>query len=124
MFYIYPMNVIMFWFVLENNFELCKQDKTYYEPFFIFGSTVKEDLVPKVYPILQRYTHVKKQNLLLCLEFTTLAEYLWLLRVVCESLHKGDTNVLLYLAAAVADFYIPADQMVRVYNFMYSDFQQ
>lgn len=79
---------------------------------FLFYSTVKSELVPKVRSILNRYSQVKKNNLLLNLEFTTLSEYLWLLRIVCESLQPGGARVLLYLAAAVADFYIPADQMV------------
>lgn len=73
--------------------------------------SVKSELVPKVRSILDRYSQVKKNNLLLNLEFTTLSEYLWLLRIVCESLQPGGARVLLYLAAAVADFYIPADQM-------------
>ncbi|XP_026681559.1 phosphopantothenate--cysteine ligase isoform X1 [Diaphorina citri] len=74
--------------------------------------SVKPEVVPKLRPILDRYARVKRDSLLLSVEFTTLAEYLWLLRTVCESLQDEGNRVLLYLAAAVADFYIPADQMV------------
>ncbi|XP_026681560.1 phosphopantothenate--cysteine ligase isoform X2 [Diaphorina citri] len=73
--------------------------------------SVKPEVVPKLRPILDRYARVKRDSLLLSVEFTTLAEYLWLLRTVCESLQDEGNRVLLYLAAAVADFYIPADQM-------------
>ena len=50
---------------------------------------------------------------LLELPFTTLFEYLWLLRTICErfgSIGLG-SKAMLYLAAAVSDFYIPKDQV-------------
>ena len=43
--------------------------------------------------------------------FTSLADYLWMLRVICERLGNIGPRVLLYLAAAVSDFYIPASEM-------------
>jgi hypothetical protein len=43
-----------------------------------------------------------------------LFEYLWLLRTVCERLGKNGigSRAMLYLAAAVSDFYIPKDQVL------------
>ena len=50
---------------------------------------------------------------LLEVPFTTLFEYLWMLRTICERLGGNglDRQVMLYLAAAVSDFYIPKDQV-------------
>ena len=43
--------------------------------------------------------------------FTSLVDYLWMLRVLCEKLSNMGPRVMLYLAAAVSDFYIPASEM-------------
>ena len=43
--------------------------------------------------------------------FTTLSDYLWLLRACCEALAPLGEHAMLYLAAAVSDFYIPASSM-------------
>ncbi len=43
--------------------------------------------------------------------FTSLSDYLWLLRAVCQLLAPFGSRAMLYLAAAVADFYIPAGKM-------------
>jgi len=54
------------------------------------------------------------EDKLLEISFTTLADYLWLLRTVCEEqLAKQGKEALLYLAAAVADFYVPAGSMAE-----------
>jgi len=44
--------------------------------------------------------------------FTTVSDYFWLLRAACECLSQFGPKALLYLAAAVSDFYVPANQMV------------
>lgn len=49
---------------------------------------------------------------LLIIEFSTLSDYLFLLRGVAESLAPHGPTVMLYLAAAVSDFYIPPEDMV------------
>jgi phosphopantothenate-cysteine ligase len=54
---------------------------------------------------------VRNQNLLLEVPYTTLADYLWLLRASCETLAPFGSRAMLYLAAAVSDFYIPASSM-------------
>lgn len=45
------------------------------------------------------------------LTFTTLSEYLWLLRSACRALACLGNKAILYLAAAVSDFYIPSNEM-------------
>ena len=49
-------------------------------------------------------------NLHLC-DFTSVADYLSLLRVACSFLKPFGRRAVLYLAAAVSDFYIPADDL-------------
>lgn len=46
------------------------------------------------------------------IEFNTLSDYLFLLRGVAESLAPHGPTVMLYLAAAVSDFYIPPQDLV------------
>jgi phosphopantothenate-cysteine ligase len=73
---------------------------------------VKNEFVNLVLPILTRYKAAKDGCHLLCISFTSLIEYLWLLRAACECLAPFGSRVVLYLAAAVSDFYIPSNQMV------------
>ena len=43
--------------------------------------------------------------------FHSLADYLWLLRAAAQEMHMLGPSAILYLAAAVSDFYIPVSQM-------------
>ncbi|CAL7934750.1 unnamed protein product [Xylocopa violacea] len=61
--------------------------------------------------ILHKYKEVLNQDKLLQLTFTTLSEYLWLLRSACQALACLRNNAILYLAAAVSDFYIPSNEL-------------
>uniref|UniRef100_A0A6A7FZ20 Phosphopantothenate--cysteine ligase n=1 Tax=Hirondellea gigas TaxID=1518452 RepID=A0A6A7FZ20_9CRUS len=67
----------------------------------------------KLRPVLQLYRTVVRQERLLSLPFTSLSSYLWLLRNVTQALqqHHSSKPALLYLAAAVADFYIPYEEL-------------
>jgi phosphopantothenate-cysteine ligase len=73
---------------------------------------VKEDKSAKLASVLKRYREV--QGRLLLVPFTSLGDYLHLLRAACSVLRPLSGNAMLYLAAAVSDFYIPADRMVSV----------
>lgn len=73
---------------------------------------VREEDVPKVLPTLEAYG--KSAGQLLLVPFTTLVDYLYLLRASSQSLSLFKRRALLYLAAAVSDFYIPAEQMVTL----------
>ena len=53
------------------------------------------------------------------IEFSTLSDYLFHLRGVAESLAPHGPTVMLYLAAAVSDFYIPPQDMVGHENLQF-----
>ncbi|KAK3602682.1 hypothetical protein CHS0354_017884 [Potamilus streckersoni] len=72
---------------------------------------VKSDYCPQVLNVLKTYQDVKKKRQLLMLEFNTLGEYLYLLKACSIALSPLGNRALLYLAAAVSDFYIPKDKM-------------
>ncbi|XP_026330303.1 phosphopantothenate--cysteine ligase [Hyposmocoma kahamanoa] len=73
--------------------------------------TVKPDSVDVLAPILLRYKAAHAAGAILYVSFTTVSEYLWLLRAACECLANLGARACLYLAAAVSDFYIPKDRV-------------
>ncbi|OVA06619.1 DNA/pantothenate metabolism flavoprotein [Macleaya cordata] len=54
-----------------------------------------------------------EQGLLLKLPFTTIFEYLQILRMVATSMKSLGSRGMFYLAAAVSDFYVPWESMVE-----------
>lgn len=84
--------------ILYINFYIFKQN--YYR--LIKGSKFQQ-----VRPIWHNYQRVKNEGRILWLTFTTLSDYLWLLRAATQCLQQRAPKALLYLAAAVSDFYIP-----------------
>ncbi|XP_074600436.1 phosphopantothenoylcysteine synthetase isoform X2 [Brevipalpus obovatus] len=64
------------------------------------------DLSRKLSSIVRKYT-AHKENLLM-VNFTTLSEYLFYLREIASALRPLRSRAVLYLAAAVSDFYIPS----------------
>lgn len=62
---------------------------------------------------LRQYNEAKRQNKLLILSFVTITEYLWELREVAKLMKPLGPRALFYLAAAVSDFFVPADRMVE-----------
>lgn len=66
----------------------------------------------KLATILHKYKEAQNQDKLLQLTFTTVSEYLWLLRSACQTLTCLKNKAILYLAAAVSDFYIPSNELV------------
>ncbi|XP_078037964.1 phosphopantothenoylcysteine synthetase [Augochlora pura] len=65
----------------------------------------------KLASILQKYEKALNEKKLLQLTFTTLSEYLWLLKSTCQALACLKNKAILYLAAAVSDFYIPSNEL-------------
>ncbi|KAK3670706.1 Phosphopantothenate--cysteine ligase cab2 [Recurvomyces mirabilis] len=63
--------------------------------------------------VLSRYRQAKKENTLLLLPFVTVNEYLWLLRGLAMQMQPLGAKGLFYLAAAVSDFFVPAERMVE-----------
>lgn len=63
--------------------------------------------------VLRKYRYAKEHNRLLLLPYTTIAEYLFELRMLAKTMHPLGSRALFYLAAAVSDFFIPRDRMVE-----------
>ncbi|XP_053509309.1 phosphopantothenate--cysteine ligase isoform X2 [Ictalurus furcatus] len=73
--------------------------------------TVDQTKLPNITEVLKRYQAVKSAGLLLPVEFSTLSEYLHLLKAAAQALSSIGSKAMFYLAAAVSDFYIPASEM-------------
>lgn len=67
----------------------------------------------KMLRVLRKYNNAKQRNLLLMLPFTTITDYLHELRAVAQLMRPLGPNGLLYLAAAVSDFFVPEDRMAE-----------
>ncbi|NWH74476.1 PPCS ligase, partial [Piaya cayana] len=67
--------------------------------------------LPALLPALRDYRRATEDGALLAIEFTSLTEYLALLRAAARALAPFGSSVMFYLAAAVSDFYIPASEM-------------
>lgn len=65
-------------------------------------------------PILAKYKAAQDGKQILYVSFTSVVDYMWLLRAGCECLAAFEKRSVLYLAAAVSDFYIPSDKMVGI----------
>ncbi|KAM9814270.1 phosphopantothenate--cysteine ligase [Neosynchiropus ocellatus] len=72
---------------------------------------VNQQVLPNIGQVLKRYQEVKEARLLLPVEFSTLSEYLHLLKAAAQALNNIGSSAMFYLAAAVSDFYIPASEM-------------
>jgi len=78
------------------------------------GAVVVENQYQKqMAGVLGRYLKAKHEKTLLPLAFTTVNEYLWLLRELAIQMQPLGANAVFYLAAAVSDFFVPAERMVE-----------
>lgn len=66
--------------------------------------------------MLANYKAAQETGKILYVTFTTVSDYFWLLRAACECLGPLGPKALLYLAAAVSDFYIPSSELVSVFK--------
>jgi phosphopantothenate-cysteine ligase len=80
--------------------------------------TVTPSKYDELLEVLTAYKSVQQAGLLHTLTFVTVDEYLWLLRAVSQELSVLGRSALYYLAAAVSDFYLPRQKMVRLYYFL------
>jgi phosphopantothenate---cysteine ligase (ATP) len=64
--------------------------------------------------VLSQYKRVQREGTLHTLTFVTVNDYLWLLRAVSQVLGRGRRRALYYLAAAVSDFFLPRQKLVRL----------
>lgn len=67
--------------------------------------TFKSDFSEKLLPIYKKYKKSHDLNLLLLIEFVTVTNYLEILKLTCVKLNQIKQNALIYLAAAVSDFF-------------------
>ncbi|KAI1876065.1 uncharacterized protein JN550_001561 [Neoarthrinium moseri] len=65
----------------------------------------------KMIRVLRKYNSAKKNRMLLMIPFTTITDYLHELRGIAQLMRPLGPDGLLYLAAAVSDFFVPADRM-------------
>lgn len=72
-----------------------------------------EEYREKMLKVLRQYNSAKQKNLLLTLPFTTINDYLFVLRAIAQLMRPLGPNGLLYLAAAVSDFFVPPERMVE-----------
>jgi phosphopantothenate-cysteine ligase len=78
------------------------------------GSVVaNEEYREKMLKVLRQYNSAKEKNLLLTLPFTTINDYLFVLREIAQLMRPLGPSGLLYLAAAVSDFFVPPERMVE-----------
>ncbi|GAB7359545.1 hypothetical protein MBLNU230_g6733t1 [Neophaeotheca triangularis] len=63
--------------------------------------------------VLEKYKRARADDTLLLLPFTTVNEYLWSLREMAMLMQPLGANGVFYLAAAVSDFFVPAERMVE-----------
>ncbi|KAI9640481.1 Phosphopantothenate--cysteine ligase cab2 [Ciborinia camelliae] len=76
------------------------------------GSVVaNEEYREKMLKVLRQYHAAKSKNLLLTLPFTTITDYLFILRAIAQLMRPLGPRGLLYLAAAVSDFFVPPERM-------------
>jgi phosphopantothenate-cysteine ligase len=69
----------------------------------------REDLLD----VLGMYKDVHNRGALHTLTFVTVDDYLWLLRAVSQEMSILGRRAMFYLAAAVSDFFLPRQRMVR-----------
>ena len=74
---------------------------------------VNNEYQQKMADVLEKYMKAKKENTLLILPFVTVNDYLWYLRELAILMQPLGPTGLFYLAAAVSDFFVPADKMVE-----------
>ncbi|KAK7757639.1 Phosphopantothenate--cysteine ligase cab2 [Diatrype stigma] len=67
----------------------------------------------KMLRVLRKYSAAKRQNTLLMLPFVTITDYLHELRAVAQLMRPLGPDGLLYLAAAVSDFFVPSERMAE-----------
>ena len=78
------------------------------------GSVVaNEEYREKMLMVLRQYNSAKSKHRLLMLSFTTINDYLFVLRSVAQLMRPLGPSGLLYLAAAVSDFFVPPERMAE-----------
>lgn len=72
---------------------------------------VREGEGNRILQVLRQYQSAKDRNMLLMLPFVTIGDYLHELRAISQLMAPLGPRGLLYLAAAVSDFFVPPERM-------------
>ncbi|KAG6020102.1 hypothetical protein E4U41_002972 [Claviceps citrina] len=72
-----------------------------------------DDAASKVRHVLRKYRRAKDANMLLMIPFVTIGDYLHELRALSRLMGPLGRRGLLYLAAAVSDFFVPPERMAE-----------
>jgi phosphopantothenate---cysteine ligase (ATP) len=91
--------------------DLLQEDPQSYSP---AGVSVEESQAYHLLPVLRAYNHARTGGTLLQLPFTTVTEYLFMLREMAIAMKPLGRGGLYYLAAAVSDFFIPETRTVSI----------
>jgi phosphopantothenate---cysteine ligase (ATP) len=75
--------------------------------------TITTDARAHLLSVLASYQATQREEMLLTLTFVTINDYLWLLRAVSKEMAILGRGAMYYLAAAVSDFFVPAQKLVR-----------
>ena len=65
----------------------------------------------KMLQVLRKYHSARDNNMLLAIPFVSISDYLHELRSIAQLMKPLGPKALLYLAAAVSDFFVPPDRM-------------
>lgn len=79
---------------------------------------VDQTQIPHLSSVLTAYESVKEKGTLLCVEFVTLCDYLHYLKVAAQAIQPLGRSAMIFLAAAVADFYVPGYALVSIAMWM------
>ncbi|KAL8980169.1 MAG: hypothetical protein Q9177_005954 [Variospora cf. flavescens] len=74
---------------------------------------VNAEYQEKMRQVSRKYKAAKRSNTLLLLPFTTVTDYLWLLKEIAVLMRPLGSHALFYLASAVSDFFVPRDRMAE-----------
>ena len=74
---------------------------------------VNAEYQEKMRQVWRKYVTAKEGNKLLLLPFTSITEYLWVLKKIAVLMRPLGADGLFYLAAAVSDFFVPKDRMAE-----------
>ncbi|KAF7551150.1 hypothetical protein G7046_g7795 [Stylonectria norvegica] len=77
------------------------------------GIAVRDGVEDKMRGVLRKYRKARDDNMLLTLPFVTIVDYLHELREIARLMRPLGPAGLLYLAAAVSDFFVPPDRMAE-----------
>ncbi|GFS38238.1 phosphopantothenate--cysteine ligase [Trichonephila inaurata madagascariensis] len=74
---------------------------------------IEGNICKQLIPYMNEYRMIKEKKMLLKIQFNTLSSYLHILYIASQAMRPMGKDAILYLAAAVSDFYIPEKDMAE-----------